>query len=128
MQILVKKILDFLGLNMWHVVIGAAVALLLAWFAWDNHTMANKIEKQQKEIGTIVSQLDRSVQINKDLNSQIVYLQVGKVIDEQIVADNQAEMDKIRKDNEKRVEQVNRQTSTGPAAPAIVCAITRVCD
>lgn len=128
MQILVKKALDFLGLNMWHVVIGVATALLLAWFAWDNHNMSNKIESQAKEIAVVESDLRRSLEINKQLNSDIIMLQVGKVIDEEIVKDNQIEINKLRKDHEERMEQVNRQGPSGAAPPVIICAITRVCE
>lgn len=128
MPILVKKALDFIGLKSWHVVVLVVGSLMLAWLAFDNAMLANKVKAKQNELVAASERLDRAIELNKELNNTIVMLQIGKVIDEEIVRDNQLEIDNMRKENDERKAEVARQKSSGPAPNIVICAITRVCD
>lgn len=103
-------------------------SLMLFWLALTNIALNNKVAEQGRQITVAESQLDQALKINNQLNKDIVNLQLGKVIDEEIVRDNQLQIDKLRKEHDERVQEVNRQKPSGPAPAAVICAITRVCD
>lgn len=121
-------VISWKGFHSWKFWAGLLAAMMLSWVLWSNHSLNNKVAEQSNQIRVAESQLDNALKINNQLNRDIVSLQLGKVIDEEVVKDNQAQIDKMRKDHDERVAQINRQGPSGPAPAAIVCAITRVCD
>ena len=123
-----SKIISWKGFHSWKFWAGLLAAMMLSWVLWSNHSLNDKVAQQARQITVAESQLDNALKINNQLNKDIVLLQLGKVIDEEVVKDNQAQIDKMRKDHDERVQEINRQKSSGPAPAAVICAITRVCD
>ena len=123
-----SKILSWKGFHSWKFWTGLFAALMLSWVLWSNHNLNEKVSAQAIQITAAESQLAEAIKINNQLNMDIVSLQLGKVIDEELVRDNQIEIDRMRKEHDERVQEVNRQKPSGPAPAAVICAITRVCD
>lgn len=123
-----KILANILGATSWKFWAGLIASLMLFWLALTNITLNHKVAEQAQQITVAESQLDTALKINNQLNKDIVSLQLGKVIDEEIVRDNQLQIDKLRKEHDARVQEVNRQKPSGPAPAAVICAITRVCD
>lgn len=123
-----KILANILGATSWKFWAGLIASLMLFWLALTNITLNHKVAEQAQQITVAESQLDTALKINNQLNKDIVSLQLGKVIDEEIVRDNQLQIDKLRKEHDERVQEVNRQKPSGPAPAAVICAITRVCD
>lgn len=123
-----KILANILGATSWKFWAGLMASLMLFWLALTNIALNNKVAEQGRQITVAESQLDQALKINNQLNKDIVNLQLGKVIDEEIVRDNQLQIDKMRKEHNERVQEVNRQKPSGPAPAAVICAITRVCD
>lgn len=127
MQIL-ASIIGWRGFHSWKFWAGLLAALMLSWVLLSNYNLNHKVAEQSRQIAAAESQLDQALKLNEQLNKDIVKLQLGKVIDEEIVRDNQLQIDKLRKEHNERVQEVNRQKPSGPAPSAVICAITRVCD
>lgn len=127
MQIL-ASIIGWRGFRSWKFWAGLLAALMLSWVLLSNYSLNNKVADQARQITIAESQLDQAIKLNEQLNKDIVKMQLGKVIDEEIVRDNQLQIDKLRKEHNERVQEVNRQKPSGPAPAAVICAITRVCD
>lgn len=125
---ILANILGWSGFTSWKFWAGLIASLMLFWLALTNITLNHKVAEQAQQITVAESQLDTALKINNQLNKDIVSLQLGKVIDEEIVRDNQLQIDKLRKEHDERVQEVNRQKPSGPAPAAVICAITRVCD
>lgn len=123
-----SKVISWKGFHSWKFWAGLLAAMMLSWVLWSNHSLNNKVAEQSRQITVAESQLDSAIKINNQLNRDIVSLQLGKVIDEEIVKDNQLEIDRMRKEHDARVQEINRQGPSGPAPAAIICAITRVCN
>ena len=127
MQIL-ANLIGWRGFRSWQFWAGLMASIMLFWLILTNITLNNKVAEQGRQITVAESQLDQALKLNEQLNKDIVKLQLGKVIDEEIVRDNQLQIDKLRKEHNERVQEVNRQKPSGPAPAAVICAITRVCD
>lgn len=125
---ILASIVAWRGFRSWQFWAASLAALLLSWVLFTNVSLNNKVTEQARQITVAESQLDSALKINNQLNKDIVSLQLGKVIDEEVVRDNQLQIDKMRKEHNERVQEINRQGPSGPAPAAVICAITRVCD
>lgn len=128
MLILAKTFLSWQGFRSWKFWTGLLAAVALSWVLLTNISLNNKVAKQSSQIAVAEQQLGNAIKINNQLNKDIVALQQGKAIDEEIVKDNQVAIDKMRKEHDARVQEINRQGPSGPAPAAVICAITRVCN
>jgi len=112
----------------WKFLTGAAFAIMFGWLVISNANLKGDLAEESRDRAVAEASLGTAIDQNKQLQKVVARLQVGEVINEQIVRDNQLEINKLEREHNVRVQEVNRQKPDGPASPAVICAITRVCN
>lgn len=124
---MISKILGWAGFKTWWFWLVAVAGAAFLALTVQNAFLGSELKSARLERAAVEKSLDQALDKNEELVTAVARLQVGRFVDEGIVLQNQAEIDRLRRENNERKEQVAKQNS-GPASDAIVCAITRVCD
>lgn len=123
-----KKLASWKGFTSWKFWAGLLASAMLAWILFTNYSLQGKVADQERALAVASQQINTAVAKNEELQGIIVRVRAGEAIDDSLIVSNQKEINNLRNENEKRVEEVRRQGSSGPASSAAICAITRVCD
>lgn len=124
---MIKKILGWAGFSSWKLwVIGLAGVILLG-LAVQNAFLGHELKAADARVDVVEGKLNDALDTNQELLNTVSRIRLGAEIDATVVAQNQEELNRIRRETDERQKDVERQQS-GPASDAIVCAITRVCD
>lgn len=123
-----KKLASWKGFTSWKFWAGLLASAMLGWVLFTNYSLQGQVAKQERDLAVASQQLDSAIDKNQELKGIMVRVRAGEAIDDSLIVSNQKEIDNLRTENDKRIEEVRRQGSSGPASSAAICAITRVCD